>query len=52
MMVVVSADGKAFHAAGCPFIHDKAHIQTIQAREALRQGYAPCVRCMKKYLTA
>jgi hypothetical protein len=52
MLVVVSADGKAFHAAGCPFIHDKAHIQTIAAREALRQGYAPCVRCMKKYLTA
>jgi hypothetical protein len=52
MIVVVSADGKTFHAAGCPFIHDKAHIQTIQAREALRQGYAPCVRCMKKYLTA
>ncbi|MGD0212917.1 MAG: zf-HC2 domain-containing protein [Terriglobales bacterium] len=52
MMVVVSTDGKAFHAAGCPFIHDKAHIRVIQAREALRQGYAPCVRCMKKYLTA
>jgi Putative zinc-finger len=52
MMVVVSAEGKTFHAAGCPFIHDKAHIQTIQAREALREGYAPCVRCMKKYLTA
>ena len=30
----------------------KAHIQAIQAREALRQGSAPCVRCMKKYLTA
>jgi len=52
MMVVVSADGKTFHAAGCPFIHDKAHIQTIQAREALRHGYAPCVRCMRKYLSA
>jgi hypothetical protein len=52
MMVVVSAEGKTFHAAGCPFIHDKAHIQIIQAREALREGYAPCVRCMKKYLTA
>jgi hypothetical protein len=52
MMVVVSAEGKTFHAAGCPFIHDKAHIQTVQAREALREGYAPCVRCMKKYLTA
>jgi hypothetical protein len=52
MLVVVSTDGKTFHAAGCPFIHDKAHIQTIAAREAQRQGYAPCVRCMRKYLTA
>ena len=52
MMVVVSTDGKTFHAAGCPFIHDKAHIRTIAAREAVRQGYVPCVRCMKKYLTA
>jgi hypothetical protein len=52
MLVVVSTDGKTFHAAGCPFIHDKAHIRTIAAREAEREGYAPCVRCMKKYLTA
>jgi Putative zinc-finger len=50
MMVVVSTDGKTFHAAGCPFIHDKAHIRTIPAREALLAGYAPCVRCMKQYL--
>jgi hypothetical protein len=50
MLVVVSTDGKTFHAAGCPFIHDKAHIQTIAAREALRAGYAPCIRCMKQYL--
>ncbi|MGA8150123.1 MAG: zf-HC2 domain-containing protein [Terriglobales bacterium] len=52
MMVVISTDGKIFHVAGCPFIHDKAHIRTIVAREALREGYAPCVRCMKKYLNA
>ena len=52
MMVVVSSDGKTFHASGCPFIHDKAHVRTIVAREALREGYAPCVRCMKKYLRA
>ena len=39
MMVVVSTDGKTFHAAGCPFIHDKAHIQTIAAREALREAW-------------
>ena len=52
MLVVVSTSGKTFHVPGCPFIHDKAHIQTIQAREAMREGYVPCVRCMKEYLTA
>ena len=52
MMVVVSAEGKTFHVAGCPFIHDKARLRTIAAREAIREGYAPCVRCMKKYLSA
>jgi Putative zinc-finger len=52
MMVVVAEDGKTFHAAGCSFIHDKAHLRTIAAREALQEGYAPCVRCMRKYLSA
>ncbi len=51
MMVLVSSEGKTFHVAGCPFIHDKAHIRTLVASEALREGYAPCVRCMKKYLS-
>jgi hypothetical protein len=50
MMVVVAEDGKTFHAAACPFIHDKAKLRTMPAREALREGYTPCVRCMKKYL--
>jgi hypothetical protein len=52
MMVVVAEDGKTFHVAGCRFIHDKAKLRTITASEATREGYAPCVRCMKKYLTA
>jgi len=52
MMVVISTDGKIFHRAGCPFIHDKAHVETIVAREAIREGYVPCVRCMKQYLNA
>ena len=51
MMVVVSTEGKIFHVRGCPFIHDKTHVQTITARHALREGYSPCVRCMKKYLS-
>jgi hypothetical protein len=52
MMVVVSENGKTFHAAGCRFIHDKAKSRTVPVSEALREGYAPCVRCMKKYLSA
>jgi hypothetical protein len=51
MMVVVSEDGKLFHVAGCEFIHEKTKLCTITAAEASRQGYSPCVRCMKKYLT-
>ena len=34
------------------YTHLDVYKRQIQAREALRQGYAPCVRCMKKYLTA
>jgi hypothetical protein len=51
MMVLVTDGGKTFHLAGCPFIHDRARLRTVEAREALREGYAPCVRCLKKYLT-
>ena len=52
LMVVVYPDGKTFHAPTCTFIHDKAHLETLTARDALQQGYVPCTRCMKKYLTA
>jgi hypothetical protein len=52
MMVVVSEKAKLFHVPGCEFIHDRAHLRTIAAREALREGYVPCVRCMRKYLSA
>jgi hypothetical protein len=50
MLVIVAEDGKTFHVAGCPFIHDKSHLRTITARQAEQRGYAPCIRCMKKYL--
>ena len=51
MQVIVSKDGKIFHRGGCPFIHDKPHVETMTAREAIHEGYAPCVRCMKQYLS-
>jgi Putative zinc-finger len=51
LAVVAVSDGKIFHVPGCKFIHDKDKLQTMTAGEALRQGYAPCVRCLKKYLS-
>jgi hypothetical protein len=51
-MVFVAADGKTFHVAGCRFLHDKAKVRSIPASEALREGYVPCVHCMKQYLSA
>ena len=51
MLVLVSDDGKVFHGGGrCPFIHDKAHLRTMTAAEAIREGYAPCTRCMRQYM--
>jgi hypothetical protein len=50
MQVVVSDDAKLFHAAGCDFIHNKDKQRTLTAREAMREGYVPCLRCMRKYL--
>lgn len=51
MMVLVYPDGKTFHVAGCPFILDKTHLERMPAQQAEQEGYAPCVRCMKKYLS-
>jgi len=51
LMVVVADDGRTFHVPGCTFIHDKAKLRTIPASVALREGYTPCVRCLKKYLS-
>lgn len=50
MVVIVSAGAKDFHVAGCDFIHNKDKERTLTAREAIQQGYVPCVRCMRKYL--
>lgn len=50
-MLVVVADGtKLYHVAGCSFIHNKNTERTLTAKEAMQQGYSPCVRCLRKYL--
>lgn len=52
MLVVVSAGAKDFHLPGCDVIHNKDQVRTLTAREAVYQGYVPCVRCLRKYLEA
>jgi hypothetical protein len=50
MQVVVTDGANLFHVAGCDFIHNKDKERTLTAKEAIRQGYVPCLRCMRKYL--
>lgn len=50
MKVVVSEGARDFHVPGCELIHNKDKERTLTAREAIREGYVPCVRCMRKYL--
>ena len=52
LRVVASTYGKLFHLPACPFIHDRAHSRNLTAGEAMKEGYTPCVRCMKNYLRA
>ena len=50
LTVVVSEGDKDFHVPGCEFIYNKEKERTLTAREAIREGYVPCVKCMRKYL--
>ncbi len=50
MVVVVSSGARLFHAPGCSFIHDKNSERTLTAKEAMREGYVPCPRCLRQYL--
>jgi hypothetical protein len=50
MVVVVAGGTKLFHLAGCSVIHNKETERTLTAKEAMQQGYTPCLRCLRKYL--
>jgi hypothetical protein len=50
MLVVVTADAKVFHVPGCGFIHNKTTERTLTAKQAMEQGYVPCLRCMREFL--
>ena len=49
----VAADGKTFHVPGCRYLHKHErtkNVRLIAASEAIREGYVPCVRCLRQYL--
>ncbi len=50
LAVVVAPGTKVFHVPGCSFIHDKDNLRKLTAKEALKEGFTPCPRCLKKYL--
>jgi predicted anti-sigma-YlaC factor YlaD len=47
-LVAVSQDGddKFYHAAGCPHLHGKPKF--LPVKDAIREGYTPCVYCIGK----
>jgi Putative zinc-finger len=51
LAVVVTAGAKVFHLPGCDVIHNKGTERTLTAEEAEREGYVPCVRCLRKYVS-
>ena len=54
LRVVVSSDGKLFHVPGCRYLHNKVgeSPEIMTAAQAMREGYAPCPRCLRQYLSA
>jgi hypothetical protein len=50
LVVLVATGTRVFHVAGCTFIHNKDEVRSITAKEAIAEGYVPCLRCMRKYL--
>lgn len=52
LVVVAATDTKVFHLSGCDLIQgkDKEKLKTMTAKEAMKEGYLPCTRCLRKYL--
>jgi hypothetical protein len=47
-VVAVTPAGNTFHDPNCTYIHGP--IETMPAAEAVKEGYTPCVRCMREAL--
>jgi hypothetical protein len=47
--VAIVKGGKTFHDPKCTYLHGMPEM--VSAQEAVKEGYSPCVRCMRKALT-
>jgi putative zinc finger protein len=52
MMVAVSREGKTFHVPGCKYLHKHGDedLRMVTVAGAIREGYVPCVRCLRQYV--
>jgi hypothetical protein len=52
LIVAVSEEGRVFHVPGCKYLHkqESENPKLMTAGQALRERYAPCVRCLREYL--
>lgn len=46
--VLIVEGGKVYHRQGCTYLHGEARL--VPAADAVRLGYAPCVRCLHEIL--
>lgn len=52
LAVFLNVRGKLFHVKGCPFMKEDDGVRQTTAAEAVKEGYAPCVRCMSQYIAS
>jgi hypothetical protein len=54
LTVAVSSEGRIFHVPGCKYLHNKVgeSPELMTASQAMHEGYAPCPRCLRQYLSA
>ncbi len=51
LAVVMQPGARIFHLAGCDLIRNDHDLITMTAKDAIAQGFTPCTRCLRKYLS-
>ena len=50
LQVIVSEHSRLFHIKGCALVHQKDNPHVMTARQAMKEGYVPCARCLGEYV--